>query len=80
MVVTVFGRGRLEVHVQPYGRDDDGRVLWGPPTAASATEPGALGAAVPLWRAANREPAPLPPPEELIEDMVESGFAVFVEA
>jgi hypothetical protein len=79
LVVTVFAQGRLEVHVQPYGRDGDGGLLWGEPTVRSTTEPGPLGAALPLWRAVNREPSPLPPPDELVPDMVDSGFVVSVE-
>ena len=79
LVVTVFAQGRLEVHVQPYGRDGDGGLLWGEPTVRSTTEPGPLGAALPLWRAVNREPAPLPPPDDLVADMIDSGFIVSVE-
>jgi hypothetical protein len=79
LVVTVFAQGRLEVHVQPYGRGGDGELRWGEPTVRSTTEPGPLGAALPLWRAVNREPAPLPPPDDLIADMTESGFVVSVE-
>jgi hypothetical protein len=79
LVVTVFAQGRLEVHVQPYGSGDDGAMLWGEPTVRSTTEPGPLGAAMPLWRAVNREPSPLPPPDELVSDMVDSGFVVSVE-
>jgi hypothetical protein len=79
LVVTVFAQGRLEVHVQPYGRDGDGGLLWGEPTVRSTTDSGPLGAALPLWRAVNREPSPLPPPDELVSDMVDSGFVVSVE-
>ena len=79
LVVTVFAQGRLEVHVQPYGRDGNGGLLWGERTVRSTTEPGPLGAALPLWRAVNREPSPLPPPDELVRDMVDSGFVVSVE-
>jgi hypothetical protein len=79
LVVTVFAQGRLEVHVQPYGRGGDGGLLWGEPTVRSTTEPGPLGAALPLWRAINREPAPLPPPDDLVSDMIDSGFIVSVE-
>jgi len=79
LVVTVFAQGRLEVHVQPYGRGGDGELRWGEPTVRSTTEPGPLGAALPLWRAVNRDPAPLPPPDDLIADMTESGFVVSVD-
>lgn len=79
LVVTRFAKGRLEVHVQPYGRSASGEWLWGEPTVRTRTEPGPLGAALPLWRAVNREPSPLPPPEELIGDMVDSGFEVSLE-
>jgi hypothetical protein len=79
LVVTAFAQGRLEVHVQPYGRGDDGALLWGEPRLRSTTEPGPLGAAMPLWRAVNREPSLLPPPDELVSDMVDSGFVVSVE-
>ena len=79
LVVTVFARGRLEVHVQPYGSGDDGEPRWGDPTVRSTTEPGPLGAALPLWRAVNRDPAPLPPPDDLVADMIDSGFVVSVE-
>jgi hypothetical protein len=79
LVVTVFAQGRLEVHVQPYGSSGDGGLLWGEPTVRSTTEPGPLGAALPLWRAVNREPAPLPPPDDLVADMIDSGFIVSVE-
>ena len=79
VVVTVFAQGRLDIHMQPYGRDDDGTIVWAEPTQASTPEPGPLGSAVPLWRAVNREPAPLPPPEGLIEDMTDSGFIIVAE-
>jgi hypothetical protein len=79
LVVTVFKQGRLEIHVQPYGRGVDGELSWGEPAVRSTGEPGPLGAALPLWRAVNREPAPLPPPDDLIADMVDSGFVVSVE-
>jgi hypothetical protein len=79
LVVTVFARGHLEIHIQPYGRAPDGAWRWGEPTVRSATEPGPLGAALPLWRAVNREPAPLPPPDDLIDDMRDSGFIVSEE-
>jgi hypothetical protein len=79
LVVTVFAQGRVEVHVQPYARGGDGELRWGEPTVRSTTEPGPLGAALPLWRAVNRDPAPLPPPADLIADMTESGFVVSVE-
>jgi hypothetical protein len=79
LVVTVFAQGHLEVHVQPYGRSGSGALLWGEPTVRSTTEPGPLGAALPLWRAVNRDPSPLPPPDELVSDMVDSGFVVSIE-
>jgi hypothetical protein len=79
LVVTVFAQGRLEVHVQPYGRDGNRGLLWGERTVRSTTEPGPLGAALPLWRAVNREPSPLPPPDELVSDMVDSGFVVSLD-
>ena len=79
LVVTVFAQGRLEVHVQPYGRGGDGVLRWGEPTVRSTTEPGPLGAALPLWRAVTRDPAPLPPADDLIADMIDSGFVVSVE-
>lgn len=79
LVVTVFAQGRLEVHVQPYGRGGNGELRWGEPSVRSTTEPGPLGAALPLWRAVNREPAPVPPPDDLVADMTESGFVVSVE-
>lgn len=79
VVVTVFGRGRLQVHVLAFSRRDDGTVVWGAPTVRATDDPTALGAAIPLWRAVNREPVRLPPPEGLIEDMTDSGFTVFVE-
>jgi hypothetical protein len=79
LVVTVFAQGRLEVHVQPYARGGDGALRWGEPVVRSTTEPGPLGAALPLWRAVNREPAPLPPPDDLVADMTEGGFVVSVE-
>jgi hypothetical protein len=79
LVVTVFAEGRLEIHVQPYGRGAEGALLWGERTVRSSTEPGPLGAALPLWRAVNREPSPLPPPDELVSDMVDSGFVVSLE-
>ena len=79
LVVTVFAQGRLEVHVQPYGRGGDGALRWGEPTVRSTTEPGPLGAALPLWRAVTRDPAPLPPADDLIADMIDSGFVVSVE-
>jgi hypothetical protein len=79
LVVTVFAQDRLEVHVQPYGRGADGALLWGERTVRLTTEPGPLGAALPLWRAVNREPSPLPPPDELLSDMADSGFVVSVE-
>ena len=79
LVVTVFAQGRLEVHVQPYGRGGEGELRWGEPTVRSTTEPGPLGTALPLWRAVNRDPAPLPPPGDLIADMTDSGFVVSVE-
>jgi hypothetical protein len=79
LVVTVFAQGRLEVHVQPYARGGEGELRWGEPGVRSTTEPGPLGAALPLWRAVNRDPAPLPPPDGLIADMTESGFVVSVE-
>ena len=79
VVVTVFAQGRLEVHVQPYGRGGEGELRWGEPTVRSTTEPGPLGAALPLWRAVNRDPALLPPPDDLIADMTDSGFVVSVE-
>ena len=78
VVVTVFGKGRLDVHVHPYTPSDD-RITWGEPTLTSTGQPGPLGAAVPLWRAVNRERSPMPPAEGLIEDMVDSGFVVIVE-
>jgi hypothetical protein len=79
LVVTMFAKDRLEIHVQPYDRQAGGGWRWGEPSVRSATEPGPLGAALPLWRAVNREPTPLPPPDELIEDMRDSGFVVSVE-
>lgn len=79
VVVSVFGKGLLEAHVQRSARNRDGRLLWEKPALRSTAEPGALGSALPLWRAVNREPSPLPPPEQLIEDMRESGFVIEVE-
>ncbi|HYR63163.1 MAG TPA: hypothetical protein VET24_11110 [Actinomycetota bacterium] len=79
VVVTVFAKDRLEVHVLPCGKDGEGAVRWSEPTVRSTTEPGPLGAALPLWRALNREPTALPPADGLIEDMVDSGFVVVVE-
>jgi hypothetical protein len=78
-VVSVFAKGLLEVHAQPYVRDHDGQLVWGEPALRSTTEPGGLGSAVPLWRAVNRDPSPLPPPDQLIEDMRDSGFVIEVE-
>jgi len=78
VIVTVFGRGRLDVHVHPY-TPSDGCITWGEPALTSTEQPGPLGAAVPLWRAVNRERSPMPPADGLIEDMVDSGFVVIVE-
>lgn len=79
LVVTVFDPGRLAVHVQPFTRSGGGGLTWGSVAMRAAAEPSHLGAALPLWRAVNREPGPLPAPEGLIDDMVESGFDITVE-
>lgn len=76
IVVTTFARGRLEVAVQPFQRHEEGSVAWGMPSVRSTGEPGPLGHAIPLWRAVNREPSPLPSPDGLIEDMTASGFCI----
>ena len=73
VVVTVFARASLQVHVLPFSRDASGAVIWGEPLVRSTADPKALGAAVPLWRAVNREPTTLPPPGGLIDDMTDSG-------
>jgi hypothetical protein len=80
VVVTVFGRGRLSVNMQPYEADPEGGVVWGERILESSNEPGRLGASLPLWRALNREPGPMPQAEALLEDMTESGFFISVEA
>lgn len=79
VVVTVFARGSLQVHVLPFSRDPSGAVTWGEPVVRTTGDPKALGAAVPLWRAVNREPTTLPPPGGLIDDMIDSGFTVIAE-
>ena len=76
LVVSAFRRGRLEVYVQSYLAQDDGTLAWAEPVVRSTTEPTNLGSVVPLWRAVNREPSPLPPPEQLIDDMTDSGFVI----
>ena len=65
--------------MHPYTTGADGQVFWGEPAITSTRQPGALGAALPLWRAVNRERSPMPPPDQLIEDMMDSGFTVTVE-
>lgn len=79
VVVTAFRLGSLEVSVHPYTTGADGQVSWGEPTLTSTRQPGALGAALPIWRAVNRERLPMPPPDQLIEDMMDSGFTVKLE-
>lgn len=79
VVVTVFARASLQVHMLPFSRDPSGAVAWGEPLMRSTGDPKALGAAVPLWRAVNREPTTLPPPGGLIDDMIDSGFSVIAE-
>ncbi|GAC1361732.1 MAG: hypothetical protein NVSMB32_01130 [Actinomycetota bacterium] len=79
VVVTVFAKGLLEVHVQPFGRDGAGTIVWGERTVRTSEEPRARGAAGPLWRAVTREPGHLPPPAGLVEDRIDSGFSVFLE-
>jgi hypothetical protein len=79
VVVTAFRTGRLEVGVHPYATGAGGQVSWGEPALTSTRQPGALGAALPLWRAVNRQRSPMPPPDQLIEDMVDSGFMVMLE-
>jgi hypothetical protein len=76
VVVTVFARGLLEVTVLPYAVADDGAFTWGEPSTRSTADPGPLGSTIPLWRAVNREPAPLPPPAQLLDDMADSGFVI----
>lgn len=71
IVVTEFRRGSLGVTIQervPAG--------WGEPATRMTDQPGPLGPAIPLWRAVNREPGPLPPIDVLLDDMTDSGFTV----
>lgn len=79
LVVTLFRKNHLEVHIQPYERVARGGWRWGEVTVRTRTEPGPLGAALPLWRAVSREPAPLPPPDDLIEEMRDGGFIITEE-
>jgi hypothetical protein len=79
VVVTAFKPGRLEVGVHPYTTAASGQISWGEPALTSTEQPGSLGSALPLWRAVNRERSPMPPPDQLIEDMVDSGFVVMLE-
>ena len=77
-VITCFARGRLEVHVHPYERHAGG-LRWGEPWVRATADPGGLGMTLPLWRAMNREPAPLPASQQLLKDLGDSGFVVSVE-
>lgn len=79
LVVSCFARGRLEVHTVGYAVGEDGTIDWAEVRVRSTGEPGGLGLTLPLWRAMNREPAPLPPSEDLLSELLESGFAVTVE-
>ncbi|HEU5002285.1 MAG TPA: hypothetical protein VFW71_05840 [Actinomycetota bacterium] len=79
VVVTCFARGRLEVHVHPYVRAAGGDLRWGEPSVQASGDPGGLGMTLPLWRAMNREPAPLPPAGQLLEDLADSGFVLSVD-